>query len=208
MPISDSISWLLMQKNRDTMFIQTEETPNPNTLKFIPGEDVLPGRTIDFRSQEGAKQSPLAHALFDVEKVEGVFLAGDFITVTKAEEGQWDVLKPQLLTTIMEHYVAGKPVMDDTAKKAGTATDSSADNDDDDPIVKTIRELIDTRVRPAVAMDGGDIVYHGFEDGVVKLEMHGACSGCPSSTATLKDGIENMLKHYVPEVIAVEAVNA
>jgi len=181
------------------MFIQTETTPNPATLKFIPGEDVLGNSTANFNKKEDADNSPLALSLFDINGVEAVFLGGDFISVTKSDNDDWSHLKTEVLTTIMEHYVSGKPIMSDSDKK-----DES--NEDDDEIVKQIRELIDTRVRPSVAQDGGDIIFHGFEDGIVKLEMHGACSGCPSSTITLKNGIENMLKHYVPEVESVEAI--
>ena len=181
------------------MFIQTETTPNPLTLKFIPGVQVLEGGTAFYTDVGAAKHSPLALALFEIAGVRAVFLGADFITVTRAEDSSWDALKPSLLTTIMEHFVAGHKVTTGTQ-----AADSSSEGDDE--IVRQIRELIDTRVRPAVASDGGDIIYRGFEDGVVKLELHGSCSGCPSSTATLKQGIENMLRHYVPEVIAVEAV--
>ncbi len=181
------------------MFIQTETTPNPLTLKFIPGVTVMEDGTAFYTDESAATHSPLALALFAVTDVRAVFLGSDFITVTKSESAQWDIMKPALLTTIMEYFVAGR--MAQSAKKP-----TSAPSENDSEIVKQIRELIETRVRPAVAMDGGDIVYHSFEDGIVKLELHGACSGCPSSTATLKNGIENMLKHYVPEVLAVEAV--
>ena len=183
------------------MFIQTETTPNPLTLKFIPGKEVLGTNTAFYTNAGAAKNSPLAQALFKIEHVNAVFLGSDFITITKAEDADWNVMKPMLLTAIMEHYVAGKPVMREV-----TETAEAASIEEDSEIVQQIRELIDTRVRPAVAQDGGDIVYRDFKDGVVMLELHGACSGCPSSTATLKQGIENMLKHYVPEVIAVEAV--
>ena len=181
------------------MFIQTETTPNPLTLKFIPGVTVMEDGTAFYTDSSAAVHSPLALALFEVSDVRAVFLGSDFITVTRAESASWEVMKPALLTTIMEHFVAGRQSV--SRKKADTA---SSENDSE--IVTQIKELIETRVRPAVAMDGGDIVYHSFEDGIVKLELHGACSGCPSSTATLKNGIENMLRHYVPEVIAVEAV--
>ncbi len=184
------------------MFIQTETTPNPNTMKFFPGSTVLAGGTADFRDEKSAETSPLASALFAIADVRGVFFADDFITVTKRDNVPWDVVKPSVLTTIMEHFVAGKPVMADG--KAKTAARTTSENDDD--IVKTIKELLDTRVRPAVAQDGGDIIYRDFKEGILYLEMHGSCSGCPSSTATLKQGIENMMKHYVPEVLQVEAV--
>lgn len=188
------------------MFIQTESTPNPATLKFLPNEDVLGDRgTAFYTDKESAKASPLALSLFDIASVSAIFLGRDFITVTKREDGDWNVLKPLLLTTIMDHYVSGKPIMQEAAAKPAASTGVTAD--DENPVIAQIRELIDTRVRPAVAMDGGDIVFHSFDaDGVVRLEMHGACSGCPSSTATLKQGIENMLKHYIPEVTAVEPV--
>lgn len=185
------------------MFIQTESTPNPNTMKFLPGQDVLGTGTAFFTDKESAAKSPLATALFEINDVRAVFYGSDFITVTKAEQAPWEVLKPTILTTVMEHYTSGNPLISDAPVKVAAKTDYSAEEQE---IVEQIKELIDTRVRPAVAMDGGDIVFHAFEDGIVKLEMHGACSGCPSSTATLKQGIENMLKHYVPEVIAVEPV--
>lgn len=184
------------------MFIQTETTPNPATLKFIPGETVLAEGTAQFNSREEASRSPLAQALFEVSGVEAVFLGYNFISVTRKADKEWDLLKAEVLTTIMEHYVAGKPMMLGEDTKPQAAENAG----EDDEIVKQIKELIETRVRPAVAQDGGDIVFHGFKDGVVQLEMHGACSGCPSSTMTLKNGIENMLKHYVPEVESVEAI--
>ena len=185
------------------MFIQTEATPNPNTMKFLPGQDVLGTGTAFFTDRETAMKSPLAMALFEIENVRAVFYGSDFITVTKAEHATWEVMKPIILTTVMEHYTSGNPLISDTPIVRTVKSDYSAEEQE---IVEQIKELIDTRVRPAVAMDGGDIVFHAFENGIVKLEMHGACSGCPSSTATLKQGIENMLKHYVPEVIAVEPV--
>ena len=184
------------------MFIQTEPTPNPLTMKFIPGVDVMGNstqNTLFLTSAEEAKISPLASDLFRIAGVTAIFLGSDFITVTRAPDQEWETLKPLILPAIMDHFVAGKPVILESAT-------SSSGNDDDSEIVKQIRELIDTRVRPAVAQDGGDIIFRGFVDGIVQLEMHGSCSGCPSSTATLKGGIENMLKHYIPEVIAVEAV--
>ena len=183
------------------MFIQTENTPNPNTMKFLPGQDVLGDKTAFFTDAENAKSSPLASALFVLSDIRAVFFGSDFITVTKTESASWDVLKPQILTTVMEHYQAGLPLMAAQKEKPESAESYSADEQE---IVDQIKELIETRVRPAVAQDGGDIVFHSFAEGIVKLEMHGACSGCPSSTATLKSGIENMLKHYIPEVIAVE----
>jgi Fe-S cluster biogenesis protein NfuA len=183
------------------MFIETEGTPNPATLKFLPGRDVMGAGTADFAAPDAAARSPLAAALFALPGVARVFLGGDFITVTKSGDSGWQSLKPQVLGAIMEHFVAGRPVIE--------GQDAEADEDvapEDAEIVAQIKELLDTRVRPAVAGDGGDIVFRGFRDGVVRLHMQGACSGCPSSTATLKHGIENMLRHYVPEVIAVEQV--
>jgi Fe-S cluster biogenesis protein NfuA len=180
------------------MFIQTEATPNPLTMKFLPGIAVMESGTVFFTSKDEAASSPLAQALFATPDVTAVFFGSDFITVTKNEASHWETLKPVILTTLMDHFVAKKPVM------LTTKTETVNANETD--IEKQIRELIDTRVRPAVAQDGGDIIFRGFADGIVQLELHGACSGCPSSTATLKNGIENMLKHYVPEVIAVEAV--
>jgi Fe-S cluster biogenesis protein NfuA len=176
------------------MFIQTEETPNPATLKFIPGTEVLGQGSVELASAEAAERSALGRRLFGVDGVVSVFLGGDFIAVTKAEAAEWFALKPSVLAAIMEHYASGLPVLDTPA-----SSEAEADGDEDDT-VQQIKHLLDTRVRPAVAMDGGDIVFHSFEDGVVTLEMRGACSGCPSSTATLKMGIENMLRHYIPEV--------
>ncbi len=184
------------------MFIQTETTPNPLTLKFLPGVDVLGLGTAFYTSAEAArKASPLAGALFGIEGVTAIFLGRDFITVTRAENAGWEALKPHLLSAIMEHFVAGRPVLSQKQEAA-------SDNGDDSELVRQIKELIETRVRPAVAQDGGDIIYRDFDEasGVVTLELHGACSGCPSSTYTLKQGIENMLRHYVPEVTSVEAV--
>jgi Fe-S cluster biogenesis protein NfuA len=180
------------------LFIQTEQTPNPSTLKFLPGRVVMEKGTIDFAAPEAAGVSPLAKRLFAIEGVERVFFGSDFVTVTKAADRDWQVLKPSILGGIMEHYTSGEPVIVD-----GEATaDASAD---DDEIVAQIKDLLETRVRPAVAQDGGDIIFQDFRDGVVYLHMQGSCSGCPSSTATLKMGIENLLKHYVPEVVEVQA---
>ena len=185
------------------MFIQTEPTPNPATMKFLPGETVLARGTANFVDAGAAERSPLAQRLFDVEGVEGVFLGSDFVTVTKATHAEWQMLKPSILGAVMEHYLSGAPaLLDDRVAAHADAAEAGEDAE----IVAQIQELLDTRVRPAVAQDGGDIIFHGFEDGVVMLEMHGACSGCPSSTATLKYGIENMLRHYVPEVVEVRAV--
>ena len=183
------------------MFIQTEQTPNPATLKFLPGRVVLEQGTADFADAEAAQRSPLARRLFDVEGVERVFLGSDFITVTKAATQDWQIMKPAVLGGIMEHFTSGDLVLRPEAT-AGAA----ASAEEEDEIVTQIKELLDTRIRPAVAQDGGDIVFHSYEDGVVYLHMQGSCSGCPSSTATLKMGIENLLRHYVPEVVEVRPV--
>ncbi len=184
------------------MFIQTEQTPNPATLKFIPGRAVLDNGTFDFPNADSAARSPLARRLFDVDGVSRVFLGSDFVTITKAADIDWPVLKPAVLGAIMEHFTSGEPVV--AAADTGAETVSS---EGDTEIEAQIRELLDTRVRPAVAQDGGDIVFQRFEEGVVYLHMQGSCSGCPSSTATLKMGIENLLRHYVPEVTEVRAVD-
>ena len=183
------------------MFIQTEATPNPTTLKFLPGQPVVKGSPRDFRTLEEAGNSPLAKALFDVKGVTGVFLGGDFITVTKSE-GDWQNLKPAILGVIMDHYLSGAAAIEEGG------VDVSEENFDpaDSGIVETIKELLDTRVRPAVAQDGGDITFHGFKEGIVYLNMKGSCAGCPSSTATLKHGIENLLRHFIPEVTEVRPV--
>ena len=186
------------------MFIQTEPTPNPATLKFLPGRPVMPSGTADFTSAEQTETSPLAEALFRVDGVRGVFFGGDFITITKAEDQEWHVMKPTILGAIMEHFTSGKPVIHDAAADAAAADRQASA--DDDPVVAQIKELLETRVRPAVAQDGGDITFSGFRDGVVYLHMRGACSGCPSSTATLRHGIENLLRHFCPEVQEVQAV--
>ena len=182
------------------MFIQTEQTPNPATLKFLPGRDVMATGTADFPDRDSAGRSPLAERLFQIDGVTGVFLGADFITVSKADDNEWFLLKPAMLGVIMEHFTAGRPMV---LEAEGA---EAPDTEDDDEIVLQIKELLDTRVRPAVAQDGGDIIFRGFEDGVVYLLMQGACSGCPSSTATLKMGIENMLRHYIPEVTEVRPV--
>ncbi|MEX6724754.1 NifU family protein [Parapedomonas caeni] len=187
------------------MFIQTERTPNPATLKFLPGQPVLTNGTADFVSAEAAVASPLASALFALDDVTGVFFGADFISVTCGSDNpDWQGLKPQILGLIMQHFTSGAPLMTTPAGGAAAAADS--DDPADADIVLQIRELLDTRVRPAVAQDGGDITYQGFRDGVVYLHMQGACSGCPSSTMTLKNGIETLLKHYVPEVTEVRAI--
>ena len=187
------------------MFIQTEITPNPSTMKFIPGRVVLKEGTAFYKNKEEASDSPFALRLFSYENVEGVFFGTDFITITKNQSSDWQVLKPLILSSIMDHYNSGDVTINKEVKNENTSLEKD-ENDTD--IVKQIKELLDTRVRPAVAMDGGDIIYDSFKDGVVYLHMQGACSGCPSSTATLKMGIENMLKHYVPEVQEVRPIDA
>ncbi|MYM57055.1 NifU family protein [Thalassovita mangrovi] len=185
------------------MFIQTESTPNPATLKFLPGQAVLGAGTADFPTADTAGASPLAQRIFAVSGVTGVFFGGDFVTVTKADDVEWDHIKPGILGAIMEHFQSGQPVM----AGEGEAASGHADHDGPDAeIVGQIKELLDTRVRPAVAQDGGDITFHGFDRGVVYLHMQGACAGCPSSTLTLKMGIENLLRHYIPEVTEVRPV--
>ena len=183
------------------MFIQTESTPNPATLKFLPGRSVLAHGTLDMRDKAQAAQSPLAERLFEIAGVSGVFFGSDFIAVTKST-GEWPQLKPAILGAIMEHFVSGAPVV---RSEDGAATPDSDEffAPEDSETVATIKELIESRVRPAVANDGGDITFRGFKDGVVFLDMKGACSGCPSSTATLRHGIQNLLKHYIPDVVEV-----
>ncbi len=181
------------------MFIQTEATPNPATLKFLPGRSVLEHGTLDMRARAEAANSPLAERLFDVPGVGGVFLGSDFIAVTKSD-GEWQQLKPAILGAIMEHFMSGDPIV--TAGGEGAESDEFFEENDAETVA-TIKELIETRVRPAVASDGGDITFRGFKDGVVYLSMKGACSGCPSSTATLRHGIENLLRHFVPDVTEV-----
>ncbi len=186
------------------MFIETEDTPNPATLKFIPGgHEVMGDGTADFVSAEAAERSPLAAALFEIAGTSRVFLGGDFVTVTKAETVEWSEVRPLVLSVLVDHFVSGRPVIEGHAELA-----SEDVAPEDAEIVAQIKELLDTRVRPAVASDGGDIVFRGYRDGIVRLHMQGACSGCPSSRATLKHGVENMLRHYVPEVQAVEQVEA
>ena len=185
------------------MFIETEGTPNPATLKFLPGRDVMGDGTADFAGPDLAGRSPLATALFALPGVARVFLGSDFVTVTKNDIADWQALRPQVLGAIMEHFVSGRPVVEGQ----GEAADEDVSPEDQE-VVDQIKELLDTRVRPAVASDGGDIVFRGYREGVVRLHMQGACSGCPSSSATLKHGIENMLRHYVPEVVSVEQVEA
>ena len=185
------------------MFIQTEPTPNPNTLKFLPGEPVAKGAVADFSSREAAEASPLAAALFAVEGVTRAFFGADFISLSKDPSADWAVVKPLALAAIMDYYTSGASVAD---KAEGPGGHSDHEGDENAELIVQIKELLDTRVRPSVANDGGDIVFRSFKDGVVYLHMQGACSGCPSSTATLKHGIENLLRYYVPEVQSVEAV--
>jgi Fe-S cluster biogenesis protein NfuA len=184
------------------MFIQTEHTPNPATLKFLPGRTVLAHGTLDMRDKAAAAQSPLAERLFEVKGVNGVMFGADFIAVTKAE-GEWQLLKPAILGAIMEHFMSDAPVLHAEAGAAGEVAAEEFFAPEDSETVGMIKELIETRVRPAVANDGGDITFRGFKDGIVYLDMKGACSGCPSSTATLRHGIQNLLRHYVPDVVEV-----
>ena len=199
----------MQQAYMQFMFIETETTPNPSTLKFLPGELVMATGTREFTSPEAAEVSPLAQALFDLGDVTGVFFGRDFVSVTAAPGVEWASLKPQVLSLLLDHFVAQAPLFT-PGTAAGIAVPADADDDfNDDPadaeIIDQIKDLIETRVRPAVANDGGDIIYRGFREGVVYLQMQGACSGCPSSSATLKNGIESLLKHYVPEVSEVRA---
>ena len=187
------------------MFIQTESTPNPATLKFLPGRTVLETGTADFPTLESAATSPLAQRVWATDGVSGVFFGTDFVTVTKADAVDWDHIKPSILGAIMEHFQSGDPVME--GEGGGSAGHADHDGPDGE-IVNQIKELLDTRVRPAVAQDGGDITFHGFDRGIVYLHMQGACAGCPSSTLTLKMGIENLLRHYIPEVVEVRPVAA
>ncbi|MET3889818.1 Fe-S cluster biogenesis protein NfuA [Bosea sp. OAE506] len=186
------------------MFIQTEATPNPATLKFLPGRTVMQDGTLELRDAEQAERSPLAQRLFSVSGVSGVFLGADFITVTKAG-GEWPHLKPAILGAIMEHFMSGAPVL-----ASGSQADVTEEGEffapEDAQTVETIKDLLETRIRPAVAGDGGDITFRGFKDGTVYLAMKGSCSGCPSSTATLKHGIQNLLRHFLPDVREVEAI--
>jgi Fe-S cluster biogenesis protein NfuA len=189
------------------MFIQTEATPNPATLKFLPGREVMSSGTADFRDAESARRdSPLAGRLFDIPGVVGVFFGYDFITVTNDSSMDWQHLKPAILGTIMEHFMSGQPVMNAAVSADATDHEGEFYDEADTEIVVTIKELLDTRVRPAVAQDGGDITFRGYQNGTVFLYMKGACAGCPSSTATLKHGIQNLLRHFVPEVEHVEQV--
>lgn len=186
------------------MFIQTQNTPNPSTVKFLPGEPVLDRGTASFNKGDDTKNAPLVTRLFSLQGVMGVFLGQDFMSVTKADDTDWSMLKPMVLAALMEHFSTGQPIVLDH----GRDDEADVSNENDDEIVVQIKELIETRVRPSVMMDGGDIVFHSFEDGIVYLEMQGACAGCPSSTMTLKSGIENMLKHFIPEVQDVRAIGS
>lgn len=188
------------------MLIETESTPNPATVKFLPGRQVMTAGTRDFASPEEAAASPLAEALFGLGTVEGVFFGRDFVSVTATPGNDWRELKAQVLGVLLDHFASEAPLFHAGSADGIDVADDVADNPEDAEIVSQIKELIETRVRPAVARDGGDIVYRGFDHGTVYLAMHGACSGCPSSTATLKQGIESLLKHYVPEVTEVLAV--
>jgi len=181
------------------MFIQTEPTPNPQSLKFLPGRTVMPVGTADFRDPPSSVNSPLARALFSIEGVTGVYLGADFVSVTKNEGAEWMVLKPLILGALMEHFVSGRAAVEGEA--------AAAHVEDTSEIAVMIKELLDTRIRPAVAQDGGDITFVKYDDGIVYLHMKGSCAGCPSSTATLKSGIENMLKHYIPEIEEVRAAS-
>ena len=188
------------------MFIQTEATPNPATLKFLPGRVVLPEGTFEAKDADAAARSPLAQRLFDVPGVAGVYFGHDFISVTKADGvNEWPQVKPALLGAIMEHFQSGVPVMAEGAAEAEDDAEEFYDAADHDTVV-TIKDLLETRVRPAVAGDGGDITFRGYKEGVVYLEMKGACSGCPSSTATLRHGVQNLFKHFLPEIREVQAV--
>lgn len=182
------------------MFIQTETTPNPNAIKFLPGVEVNKGEPVNYLPNSQIK-SPLARKLFAISGVENIFFGRDFITITKNDNIEWEYIKPEILMMIMDNYVSNIPIFEENSEKEATNYEGLSD------IEKQIAEIIETRVRPAVAMDGGDIIYKGFSNGIVKLQLHGSCSGCPSSSITLKNGIESMLKHYVPEVQGVEAVD-
>lgn len=183
------------------MFIQFENTPNPEVLKFLPGQPVWQGAPLEFEAAEPAQNSPLAQRIFASAPVQSVFLGADFLSVTKSPDQDWVQVKPLILNAIMEHFQSGDAVVLDDQERHLSAVDET-----DDPVIAQIRELLDTRVRPAVAQDGGDIVFHGFDKGIVYLYMKGACAGCPSATMTLKMGIENLLRHYIPDVIEVRPV--
>ena len=183
------------------MFIQTEETPNPESLKFIPGKEVNTTEPLNFNESDDKAQSPLVEKLFALGSVKNVFLGSNFITITKKEDQKWEIIKPEILVLMMEYFISNEPIL---AESESIGTNEILE--DDDELTKQIKELIRERVRPAVSQDGGDITFVSFKNGIVLLELKGACAGCPSSTITLKNGIESMLKHYVPEIIAVEAI--
>ncbi|CAH8429884.1 unnamed protein product [Dicrocoelium dendriticum] len=184
------------------MFIQVQDTPNPNSMKYFPGKDVLGAGTFDFPSMVHTKRSNLARQLFGIQGVERVFFGPDFITITKAEDVDWKVIKPEVFATIMDYYACGLPIMNEAVEDESTAVEE----DEGDETVMMIKELLDTRIRPTVQEDGGDVVYMGFKDGIVKLKLQGSCSSCPSSIVTLKNGVQNMLQFYVPDVLGVEQV--
>lgn len=186
------------------MFIQTEKTPNPLTIKFLPGQTVMEQGVAEFKAKEEAHVSPLAEQLFQLGDVAGVFFGSDFLSVTKTEDSDWEMLKTRIMAVIMEHFTIGQPLF----VEGHAPHEKGAASEEDDELTAQIKELLDTRVRPMVAMDGGDIVFEKFEDGIVYLQMRGACSGCPSATLTLKSGVENMLRHYVPEVLEVRQTAA
>jgi Fe-S cluster biogenesis protein NfuA len=183
------------------MFIQTELTPNPKTVKFIPGKEVSPAKSINFSSVNDAANSPLAKRLFLIDGVDSIFLGSDFISITKSESIDWQELKPLILSQVMQHYMTGDPIIEEVKEELPIEL-----SEEDKEITTQIEDLLETRVRPSVASHGGDIVFHNYSEGIVELEMRGACSGCPSSMATLKMGVENMLKHYIPEIIEVREV--
>ncbi len=188
------------------MFIQTQDTPNPSVIKFLAGQTILSGRTLHIRSVDEAGKSPLAQRLFALSGVTAVFLGEDFVSIAKDDNTDWPMLKPMIITSLMEHLATNQPILNDDADIEKTSSSQEGDVEDNE-IVSQIKILLEERVRPAVAQDGGDIIFDHFEDGIVYLQMRGACAGCPSSTMTLKSGIENMLKHYIPEVTEVRAVN-
>ena len=189
------------------MFIQTELTPNPKTVKFIPGKEVSPKKSVSYKDILEAENSPLAKKLFLIDGIDSVFLGSDFISITKTDNFEWQVLKPLILSQVMQHYMSDENVIDEIKETAPKETASVEVNAEDKDIVTQIEEILETRVRPSVADHGGDIVFHGYSDGIVELGLRGACSGCPSSIATLKTGVENMLKHYIPEITEVREVS-
>lgn len=187
------------------MFIQIEQTPNPLTLKFVPGQEVMQSGTVDFPTRESSSISPLAGALFAIEGITQVFFGSDFVSISKEESKDWFLLKPEVLGVLMEHFMSGQDLLSEVQEEESLPKGEVSAEDEE--VVKKIKELLDTRIRPAVAMDGGDIVFTGYKQGIVYLRMQGACAGCPSATVTLKMGIENMLRHYIPEIAEVRPVN-